>query len=92
MMNSFTNNKKIFVTETLKLTEKEARVMRLVAQGTCNKDIARVEHISVRTVKYYVSTLLTKIGERDRGRLGLLIFAYDIGLVKPKKREGSFNL
>lgn len=48
------------------LTEREKAVLRLLAEGHRNKEIARALDISERTVKYHVAGLLTKLGASNR--------------------------
>lgn len=49
-----------------RLTEREQSVLRLVAGGYSNKEIARVLHLSEGTVKNYMSEILLKLDCRDR--------------------------
>ena len=53
---------------TLRFTEREIAVLRLLAGGYSNKEIARTIHLSEGTVKNYVSDILEKLGTRDRTR------------------------
>jgi DNA-binding NarL/FixJ family response regulator len=48
------------------LTEREAQVLRLLAQGRANKEIAAALVISERTVKFHVSSILSKLGASNR--------------------------
>ncbi|MGO1316258.1 MAG: response regulator [Cellulomonadaceae bacterium] len=48
------------------LTERETEVLRLVAEGYTNREIAGALHLAEGTVKNYVSTILLKLGARDR--------------------------
>ncbi|NGM15083.1 response regulator transcription factor [Verrucosispora sp. WMMA2044] len=48
------------------LTEREQEVLRLVAHGYSNRQIAEVLFLAEGTVKNHVSTILTKLGARDR--------------------------
>lgn len=63
------------------LTEREADVLRLVAQGLSNAGIAQRLHIGAATVKTYISRLLTKLDAETR--VHLVIRAYESGLVSP---------
>lgn len=62
-----------------RLSEREAQVLRLVAQGRSNAEIASELFLSESTVKTHVGKILGKVGARDR--VQLVIFAYDTGLV-----------
>jgi DNA-binding NarL/FixJ family response regulator len=63
------------------LTERESEVLRLVAQGLSNGEIADRLYISLFTAKTHVSRILTKLDARDRAQLVML--AYEAGLVIP---------
>jgi len=52
--------------EAPRLTERERSILRLVAGGYSNKEIARTLHLSEGTVKNYMSELLAKLDSRDR--------------------------
>jgi DNA-binding NarL/FixJ family response regulator len=63
------------------LTERECEVLRLVATGMSNAEIADRLFISPATAKTHVAHLLTKLGARDR--VQLVIIAYQAGLAAP---------
>ena len=63
------------------LTEREIEVLRLVAAGLSNVELAERLFISQATVKTHVSRILTKLGLRDRAQL--VVAAYEAGLVIP---------
>lgn len=60
------------VTATEPLTEKEREILRLMAAGFSNKEIANALYKSEGTVKNHISNLLAKLGVRDRTRAVLL--------------------
>jgi two-component system, NarL family, response regulator LiaR len=70
------------------LTVRETEVLRLLAQGNANKQIARHLHITENTVRTHVSTILHKLGVQSRTQATL--YALSSGLVASgtKKRIG----
>jgi DNA-binding NarL/FixJ family response regulator len=50
------------------LSEREREVLRLVAGGQANKQIARTLGITERTVKFHVTSILTKLGAENRAQ------------------------
>lgn len=61
------------------LTERELEVLRLLARGLTNKEIASQIYLAEGTVKNYVTSILQKTGARDRTQAALL--AKDLGVV-----------
>jgi DNA-binding NarL/FixJ family response regulator len=63
------------------LTERELAVLRMLAAGLSNMEIASALVVSEATVKTHVSKVLQKLKLRDRVQAA--IFAYEIGLIEP---------
>jgi two-component system response regulator NreC len=62
-----------------RLTEREAEVLRLVALGHTNQEIAEALSLSVKTVESYKGRLMEKLGLR--GRAALVRYAVEAGLL-----------
>lgn len=80
MMNRFRNNAKGESPAYKELTEREMEVLRLVAQGKSNQDIADQLIIGIKTVKFHVTNILAKLGVEDRTQAA--IYAYKNGLAE----------
>ena len=63
------------------LTEREHEVLRLMARGSTNAEIAGALFVAEATVKTHVGSIFGKLGVRDRA--AAIVFAYDHGVVTP---------
>ncbi len=63
------------------LTEREHDVLRHMARGATNAEIAAALIVSEATIKTHVGAVFSKLGVRDRA--AAIVFAYDHGIVEP---------
>ena len=69
------------------LTERELDVLRLIANGLSNNQIAEQLVISENTVKGHVSNILSKLHLADRTQVA--VFAWQKGIMRPGQSEGQ---
>jgi DNA-binding NarL/FixJ family response regulator len=63
------------------LTERETAVLRGMARGATNRELAESLHVSEATVKSHVGSIFVKLGVRDRA--AAIVFAFDHAVVTP---------
>jgi DNA-binding NarL/FixJ family response regulator len=64
------------------LTDREHDVLRYMARGATNSEIAAALFVSEPTVKSQVGSIFSKLAVRDRA--AAIVFAYDQGIVDPR--------
>ena len=69
------------------LTEREREVLRLMARGATNQEIATTLYVAEATVKTHVGSIFGKLGVRDRP--AAIVFAYDHGVVTPGENRSE---
>lgn len=70
-------------TRVEELTGREHDVLRLVARGATNTEVAEELIVSEATVKTHVGSIFAKLGVRDRA--AAIVYAFDHGLVEPDR-------
>jgi DNA-binding NarL/FixJ family response regulator len=70
----------------VRLTRRQEEVLRLVATGLTNKEVAAQLGLSVGTIESHLHSIYGKIGVATRG--AAIRFAVEHGLVEPESREG----
>ena len=88
VLQAFRRNVRPHLDETVRvaeLTEREHDVLRHMARGATNAEIAAALTVSEATIKTHVGAVFSKLGVRDRA--AAIVFAYDHGIVEP--RPGS---
>jgi DNA-binding NarL/FixJ family response regulator len=86
VLTAFRTNVRPRMTEAARvdeLTEREHDVLRLMARGATNSEIAAALIVSEATVKTHVGSIFSKLGVRDRA--AAIVFAFDHGLVDPRR-------
>ena len=70
---------------TLDLTSRQRQILQLIAEGKQNKEVASILHVSVRTVEFHRSRLMSRLGARSAAELSR--FALNEGLIGPERLD-----
>jgi DNA-binding NarL/FixJ family response regulator len=85
LVEDFARSQPVTRTTPDRLTPREADVLRLVARGLSNRQIAAELVLAEQTVKTHVSNILAKLDLRDRAQA--VVYAYESGVVVPGPRH-----
>lgn len=69
------------------LSERETEVLRMIARGASNAEIAGRLYLSHATVKTHVASILSKLSLRDR--VQVVVLAYESGFIRPGYEDGA---
>jgi DNA-binding NarL/FixJ family response regulator len=81
LIEDFCRGPAVGATAARRLSERELGVVRLVAQGLSNAEIAANLYLSEATVKSHIARILAKLDLRDRVQIA--VQAYEYGIVRP---------
>jgi DNA-binding NarL/FixJ family response regulator len=85
VLKAFRSNTRTRIAEAARidaLTDREHDVLRYMARGATNSEIAAALFVSEPTVKSHVGSIFSKLAVRDRA--AAIVFAYDQGIVDPR--------
>ena len=85
LVEDFARLQPVLPTTAVDLTPRETDVLRLVARGQSNREIAATLVLAEQTVNTHVSRILTKLDLRDRAQA--VVYAYEAGVVSPGPRR-----
>jgi DNA-binding NarL/FixJ family response regulator len=63
----------VYTTDWDKLTPREQQIVKLIATGANNEEIANQLYISTRTVKNHITNILSQLNLRNRTQIAILV-------------------
>jgi NarL family two-component system response regulator LiaR len=78
IMNRFRQPQNVIKEPHEELTEREMEVLKLIAQGKSNQETADLLFIGIKTVKFHVTNILSKLGVDDRTQAAIYAFKHGI--------------
>lgn len=79
LIEDVTQRSRMDARHVLELTSRQKQILQMIAEGKQNKEVAGILHISVRTVEFHRSRLMTRLGARTLAEL--IRFALQEGLI-----------
>lgn len=82
IMNRFRQQKQAAAAPHEELTDREMEVLRLIAKGRSNQELADELFIGIKTVKFHVTNILAKLGVEDRTQAAIYAFKHGLAVAE----------